>query len=84
MILTEKEAKTKWCPMARTGLLAGAGAVAVNRHITDDEGYKGEVYHETRCMGSDCAMWVWFSRNVGDQDADRQGHCGLVPGGAPT
>lgn len=75
MIMTEKEAKTKWCPMVRTGLYGG---VSVNRHVTDDAGQKGEIYAETRCLGSGCALWVWFMRDAGDLNADREGSCGLL------
>lgn len=51
MIVTEEEAKTKWCPESRTGMYAGSGGVAVNRHCAD------EVRDETRCIGSACMAW---------------------------
>jgi hypothetical protein len=46
--MTEAEAKTKWCPMVRTGLNAG---MAVNHHVN------GDVEEETRCKGSGCMMF---------------------------
>ncbi len=58
---TEAEAKTKWCPFARTGVLAGSGAVSVNRHVTDDMPNPQDRVIEdcTRCIGSACMMWRW-------------------------
>ncbi len=52
--MTEDEAKTKWCPMVRTGLTAG---MAVNQHTND------EVYGETRCVASECMMWREYRGN---------------------
>ena len=46
--MTEEECKTKWCPMVRTGLIAG---MAVNHHVS------GDVLDETRCIGSGCMMF---------------------------
>lgn len=51
--MTEEEAKTKWCPMIRTGMVAG---MAVNHHVDMQPGGQG-VYDETRCIASDCMMW---------------------------
>lgn len=52
MLLTEEQAKEKWCPMVRTGLTAG---MAVNHHVAG-EGREG-VHDETRCIASGCMMW---------------------------
>ena len=52
--MTEDEAKTKWCPFVRTGLVAG---MAVNRHVADAPKAVDGVYDETRCIGSACMMW---------------------------
>lgn len=51
--MTEEEAKKKWCPMIRTGMVAG---MAVNHHVDMNPGGQG-VYDETRCIASDCMMW---------------------------
>jgi len=74
---TEKIARTKWCPMVRTGILSGTGGVAINRHITDDDKYQYAVIREeTRCIASDCMMWRWTDfpsqANIGF------GYCGLA------
>lgn len=47
--MTEEDARKKWCPMARIGLVHG---MAVNKHAAD----KG-VDEDTRCLASDCMMW---------------------------
>lgn len=60
--MTEDEAKTKWCPMVRTGLVAG---MAVNHHIGRDGLHAGDVHDETRCVASECMMW-------------RDSYCGLA------
>ena len=51
MIVTEKEAATKWCPLAR---LTGSENVAWNRVETS----RGEHY-STMCIGSQCMAWRW-------------------------
>lgn len=45
MLLTEEDAKTKWCPMVRAPY-GGYGSVN-----TYDKHFK--------CIASDCAMWRW-------------------------
>ena len=54
MILTEEEAKTKWCPDTRilmqSSLFDGALPYVVsNRYNASD----------FNCMASGCAQWVW-------------------------
>jgi hypothetical protein len=79
--MTEDEAKTKWCPMVRTGLVAG---MAVNHHIGTVNGpHAGDVHDETRCIGSGCMMWrfVAVSSQTIVRGADKirnKGYCGLA------
>lgn len=73
MILTEEEAKTKWCPEVRTGLNAG---MAVNRHVADAPGAIDGVYDETRCRGSACMAWRWHNDGLSDYPPDTKGFCG--------
>lgn len=79
MILTEDEAKTKWCPEARVFKSAGAPmnrSAAANRW-TDD----GEAPVKCVCVGSDCMAWRTFQ---GIRPADQKiieprdgyGYCG--------
>lgn len=65
--MTEEQAHTKWCPMVRTGLVAG---MAVNHHVS------GDVHEETRCIASDCMMWRWEYGSKMKQDS--VGWCGLA------
>lgn len=60
MITTEEEAKTKWCPEVRTGLVHG---MAVNHHV-DMEPKGIGVYVETRCIGSLCMMWRIYCETI--------------------
>ena len=49
-MLTEKEARTKWCPHARLGDEDGA---------TFNRRWDNKVHEATVCLASDCAMWRW-------------------------
>jgi hypothetical protein len=66
--MTEEEAHKKWCPMVRTGLVAG---MAVNRHIS------GDVHDETRCIGRECMM---FRNELSYHHRERENswYCGLA------
>lgn len=68
--MTEDQAKTKWCPMVRTGLVAG---MAVNHHVG------GDVKDETRCIASECMMWRNFTLDEVRRDNNSKGgFCGLA------
>lgn len=69
MLLTEEEAKTKWCPMSR---MEGN-----NRHW-------GSQKYISSCIASECMMWRWSDERGKTPDGDRvyiTGFCGL--GGKP-
>lgn len=77
---TEVEARTKWCPFARTHKRYENGPLAIEQ--SDDD---------ARCKASGCACWRWESFASRDNptrepgagqsfDATR-GYCGLA--GAP-
>lgn len=53
--MTEDEAKTKWCPMARPD-----NQTAANRRYVD-----GEAMKNSRCLGSGCMMWRWSGKTTG-------------------
>lgn len=54
MSMTEAEALTKWCPMARTLYTDGQTfAAGVNRNTG------GEVTPSDCCLGSRCMAWRW-------------------------
>ena len=73
MIATEEEAKKKWCPFVRSGLVNGA---SVNRNLEDVETSFISWDGENTCLGSKCMMWRWVDGegNVKGQ----QGSCGLA------
>jgi hypothetical protein len=55
MMTSEKVAREKWCPFARTESSEGAG---INRpsHIYRNDDDAG-VHFNTRCIASDCMAW---------------------------
>lgn len=69
MPLTEEEARTKWCPMARmlwADHIGGAWCVAaVNRD------HLGHIPHGSSCLASGCALWTWVD------GYEEKGRCGL-------
>lgn len=80
MLMSEKEAKSKWCPMARSfwsGELAQGAATSYNR-ATDN----------TKCVASKCMMWRWrlYTKDVLNNGEvvvkipieDYGGFCGLA------
>jgi hypothetical protein len=72
--MTENEAKTKWCPMARVAY-CGTHSFAANRMWPD-------IALETAmCIASDCMMWNYVHPEYvtgKDVDGDLQGYCGLA------
>jgi hypothetical protein len=65
--MKDKEAKTKWCPFARS---TGDGDFAANRN------YEGGPDTGAFCIGSKCMAWNVFM--LGDTRNDDEGRCGLV------
>lgn len=80
--MTEKEAKEKWCPMARCKIDHDcADTIAVNRWSD------GAMIRGSLCVASDCMMWRYktngqmgYDRNP-DDICLASGYCGL--GGKP-
>ena len=72
-MMTEDEAKTKWCPMVR---LAPLGANESYRYSTNrmNDRIRG-IVREARCIASDCMAWRWIDRGGSRQDG---GYCGLA------
>ena len=78
--MTEQEAKTKWCPMARTVSDTRNHATA-NRLV--DRG-PSNADSDCMCLVSDCMMWRW-DEEPRYQKCDLPpipntgyGHCGLA------
>ncbi len=79
MMLTEEEARTKWCPHGRgVDNDFAAGIVVTNLGCL--------------CLGSDCMQWRWLGRRITFYDGDngsgttqtpendigKRGYCGLA------
>ncbi len=59
-LLTELEAKKRWCPFSRVALQMGMAANrsgAKRAGLDPDNKEYGNVYEETRCLGSACMVW---------------------------
>ena len=71
-MLTEDEAKTRWCPFAREAIQAGSSAAATaNRHL-------GRAL--CTCLASGCMAW----RDAAPApNGALRGYCGIVGVGAP-
>ena len=54
--MTEKEAKTRWCPMVRRN-------VGWNRDMMH-----GKVDDGCFCIASDCMMWRWECKEIKRED----------------
>ena len=60
-MLTEDEAKTKWCPFARVGGGQGMDGASYNRV----EHHGGDISHTVaQCIGSACMAWRWNDEPV--------------------
>lgn len=75
MIVTEEEAKTKWCPFARYAMRDESGLItkwltAINRWFSAHE--KQLNPEPARCIGCECMGWVWAKQ------AEKTGTCGYV------
>ena len=73
--MTQDEAKTKWCPKAKSNVLN----VAVNRNMF------GEPDGGCLCLASDCTLWIWTKTRDHSRGpdctmpkAEWQGQCGLI------
>lgn len=85
MTMTEADAKTKWCPFSRFGVI---DTVAPNRFGAGSEGSFAEI--ACRCIGSACMAWrkretAEFSakaeaefRKTGRRLEPDTGYCGLA------
>jgi len=75
--MTEKQAKTKWCPMIRMTNDNRDTQFSWNA-IWVDSG----INHEGKCIASACMMWVEtdYMPQPGDDFSKpvRSGHCGLA------
>lgn len=77
MILTEDEARTKWCAEARVAIpmangnasdehrwfgVAGANRIGLSPLVTGQpDGVTRENPESARCLGSGCMQWRWMA-----------------------
>ncbi len=84
MLLTEKEARGKWCPHVRLRVLdrAHAETMAFNRVVKKAGPHDARDDVEfTHCIGSGCSQWRWPAAGSGqltNSAGERVGYCGLA------
>ena len=71
MIVTEREAKTKFCPHMRGFHVDGGSAAAINSRASKELEGQNEL---VQCVASKCMMWI----NNNGKDT---GRCGLAYAG---
>lgn len=73
MILTEDEARTKWCPFVRYNSGEIAEEPGVNRHgQLKNPNYAG-------CIASECMAWrPWVDIHSMEPNPPEKGYCGLA------
>ena len=78
-MMTEEEARTKWCPFARV--------IVVETKVTGNRVFEMrtegvDLNPDTcRCIASECMMWRWEGRVDGHLIATERGH--VTPSEAP-
>ena len=89
MLLTEEEAKTKWCPMVRAVAIRGGtfgSPEPIGNRIAADQ---NELPKVTQCIASGCMMWRQHASDEswtvqGESKTKtlpaglRRGYCGLA------
>ncbi|NUO81952.1 hypothetical protein HUU05_17910 [candidate division KSB1 bacterium] len=73
MLLSEKDAKTKWCPFAISAVRRYEDSVStINRRIGS-----GKPDVDCFCIAADCMMWRAVSVTK-DNEKVKLGYCGLA------
>lgn len=88
-MITEDEARTKWCPFANVYVPYQNTGAAGNRGLSKDKGMQANE-GSARCIASECMMWVATDNmpwplNQHPSDASEPvykpaGYCGLNAG----
>ena len=81
MIVTEEQAKIKWCPQGNEkmkGILLHVGAMASGKQSLIDGVDKAIENDESNdnCIASDCMMWQKMKHGQGEKTV--KGFCGLI------
>lgn len=71
MIVTEEQSRKKWCPQLRVMDMSNGFAIATN--------LGGHGLLDNCCIASDCMMWRWYNRTIGEtRENVGKGFCGLA------
>jgi hypothetical protein len=74
MLMSEKTARTKWCPMVRVD-----GGNRLHNTLTDGFENSDKMYH---CIANHCMAWRQFQlshmRGESAEQPERHGYCGLA------
>jgi hypothetical protein len=76
MILTEEEAKTKWCPFARSFDVPEndeSDAIAITAGTNRVRSGRPDKW--CLCIASQCMAWTWLGGTAGPR---LRGYCGLA------
>ncbi len=76
MIITEDEAKTKWCPEARAVFVPEADHsrwLGGHNIVITMEGGEVNISHRVKCIGSECMQWKWHAWRCGPGCGDIKG-----------
>jgi hypothetical protein len=82
MILSEKEARERWCPFARVSGDDGKGSLTpgCNRIYSRDADSRRAIGdgQQNKCVGSACMAWRWLPDPNGIKPNCGRGYCGLA------
>lgn len=77
MMLTETDAKTKWCAHAVEVLTPPAPPAVATAQAS---GNRGQAWDGCACLASGCMAWRWYDAET--VTTGRRGYCGEA--GVPT
>lgn len=76
-MVTEPEAKTKWCPLSRLLTIDAEGTIYSGFNRGYDQQDRSAIIHESaKCLGSACMFWRWGP--TGPTTSEPVGHCGAA------
>jgi hypothetical protein len=80
MILTEEEAKGKWCPHARV-IFNHRDEEKMRTHAATSYNRSSDPMPLSNCIGSGCMAWKWIDSEYlaeADPAVERRGRCGIA------
>ena len=78
MLLTEEEARTKWCPHVRA--MHEIQSIWYLRwfRFAINRGRNGNPAINSDCIASQCSQWRWSKVNMNEPKKHQKGFCGLA------